>query len=216
MRKNRVCLAARPCARRSRHASPGWCSALTLAAGLQKSDQCREHDGQETENCVCIQAGFLFSASDHLIHAISSQDLPELIGRTGVLPDVLQKGLNALCAAHRLLLLKHGFKDAADYAGELTGICRGSATAVEGGRQAFEIALLGGTGRIVQGGENSVKEAHSFRFVELICSRSALAPKTTSIVVAIARMEQHMRSKYSSQPNCEDLDLSQREGVHGT
>jgi hypothetical protein len=63
----------------------------------------------------------------------------------------LQEGVNALRAADGVLLLKHGLQKSADQAGDLTGICRRSAAAAdaEGGGQAFEITLLGGTGRVV-------------------------------------------------------------------
>ena len=38
------------------------------ASGLQQADNRWKHDGQETQNGVRIEAGFLFGAPDHLIH----------------------------------------------------------------------------------------------------------------------------------------------------
>ncbi|MFZ0712057.1 MAG: hypothetical protein WAM53_18595, partial [Terrimicrobiaceae bacterium] len=127
----------------------------------QQADHGRKHNRQETKNGVRIEAGLLLGTSDHLIHATGSQDLPELIGRIGTLLDVLQEVFNALRSTGGMLLLKRGLQKPADETGDLIGIRRRGAAAAEGGGQVHEIVLLGCAGRVVQGGKDGIKKAHS-------------------------------------------------------
>jgi hypothetical protein len=86
---------------------------------LKECDYCRKDDWQKAENDAGIESGLLPGLSDHLIHSICAQDLPESVGRIGVLLDLLKERINAFRAGDGLLFSKHGLQESADQARHL-------------------------------------------------------------------------------------------------
>ena len=72
-----------------------------------------------------IKSGLLLSLSDHLIHPLGAQDLPQLVRRMSALLKLLKQRINAFRASDSLLLPQHGLQKSAEKAGDL--ICGRSA-----------------------------------------------------------------------------------------